>query len=172
VKLITDVEAPRVPSAPRAWWLIAVLFITAIVFYSNRLVLGVLLTAADPATGATGAELALQSNPLKGLTLGATAAVGDAKLKQVLPLSAGYGVSGDRLPFAPKLAATFMADQEVPLSAQLIGFAGATVSYTGSRLGTFVNPVSTDPLVPASAASCLPTPQSHCARAFDTTHGD
>jgi outer membrane receptor protein involved in Fe transport len=96
----------------------------------------------------TGAELALQSNPLKGLTLGATAAVGDAKLKQDLPLSAGYGVSGDRLPFAPKLAATFTADQEVPLSAQLIGFAGATVSYTGSRLGTFVNPVSTEPLMP------------------------
>ena len=95
-----------------------------------------------------GVELALQSNPLKGLTLGATFAYSDAKLKEDLPPAAGYGLSGDRLPFSPKTSATFTADQEMPLTSRLTGFAGATVAYTGNRFGTFVNPISTDPLVP------------------------
>ncbi len=92
-----------------------------------------------------GLELALQSSPLKGLTLALTGAYSNAELREDLPLTAGYGLSGDRLPFSPKFSGSFTADQEAPLTGRLSGFAGTTVAYTGSRFGSFVNPLSDSP---------------------------
>jgi MFS family permease len=61
--MMTDVDAPRVPSATRAWWLIAVLFITAIVSYSNRLVLGVLVDPLRTTFGVSDSAISLLQGP-------------------------------------------------------------------------------------------------------------
>jgi outer membrane receptor protein involved in Fe transport len=113
----------------------------------------------DPVTGlgfftnggkarSDGIELALHSNPLAGLTISITAAYTDAVLRQDLPIAAGVGYDGDRLPYSARFAASAILDDEFPLAARLTGFVGATVTYTGDRFGSFVNPVSTEPLVP------------------------
>lgn len=60
---MTDVDAPRAPSAARAWWLIAVLFITAIVSYSNRLVLGVLVDPLRTTFGVSDSAISLLQGP-------------------------------------------------------------------------------------------------------------
>jgi len=103
-----------------------------------------------------GVELSLLSNPLKGLTLAATAAYNNAELTQDIPLAAGFALAGDRLPFSAKFAATFAADQEVALTDQLTGFAGTTIAYTDSRFGSFVNPTSTTPFVPGVRSELPP----------------
>ena len=116
------------------------------------------LTQTDPLSGlifytnggkarSDGVELSLQSSPIKGLNLQATFAYNDAQLREDLPITAGYGLEGDRLPFAAKFAGAISADQEVPLTDHVTAFAGTTIAYTGRRFGSFVNPISTDPLI-------------------------
>jgi outer membrane cobalamin receptor len=105
------------------------------------------LTVSDPVTGffyfenggksrSTGLEGSMQAHPLHGMTFAANITYTDAVLKQDLP-PGSYGLSGDRLPYAAKLAGTLSLDQERPLTSQWTAFAGVTAAYTGNRLDTF-----------------------------------
>jgi outer membrane receptor protein involved in Fe transport len=95
-----------------------------------------------------GAELALTASPRRGLTLTASGSVGKATLKGDLPLTAGVGFKGDRLPLSPRFAASLSAEQEFPITDKASVYAGGTFSHIGNRLDRFVNPISTNPLVP------------------------
>ncbi|HVM95717.1 MAG TPA: TonB-dependent receptor, partial [Candidatus Acidoferrales bacterium] len=87
----------------------------------------------------TGAEFALSSAPLNGMTVTATLALDNAELRSNLPPAAGYGFSGDQLPFSAPLTATVGVDQQFHLGEGLIAFAGGLVSYSGERKAAFPN---------------------------------
>jgi iron complex outermembrane receptor protein len=55
---------------------------------------------------------------------------------------------GARLPFSSRFSASASADYEFPL-ASLTGVAGATVSYVGDRVGTFIADDSVRQVFPA-----------------------
>ena len=85
-----------------------------------------------------GAELTLQSRPVRDLRLAATIAYTDAALTQDFPAgSDAVGLAGDRLPYSSRFSGSLSADSNFPLVGQVQGFVGATVSYTGDRLGSF-----------------------------------
>jgi len=85
-----------------------------------------------------GIELAIQARPIQGLSLASWVAWNDAKLTAGFPAaSSAVGVSGDRLPYGSRFSGNVSLDDEFPLMGSLTGFAGATVSYVGSRVGPF-----------------------------------
>jgi iron complex outermembrane recepter protein len=85
-----------------------------------------------------GVEVSIQTQPAKGLTIGANASVNDARLTQNLPpTSSAFGVSGERLPYSVPFSGSVSLDQHWPLVRDWIGFMGATVSYVGGREGEF-----------------------------------
>jgi iron complex outermembrane recepter protein len=85
-----------------------------------------------------GAELSVTARPLRGLAVTAWSAYGDAELTEAMPSnSAVYGVPGNRLPSSPHFSGNFAIDDEFPISSKVAGFAGASVSYVGDRLGDF-----------------------------------
>lgn len=87
-----------------------------------------------------GVELSLTSRPLTGLTIAAWASYTNAVLTQNFPAgSQTYGVKDGRLPFTPRVSGNLSLDQEFPLSGELSGFVGGTVSYVGERFGQFTN---------------------------------
>ena len=95
-----------------------------------------------------GVELALHSQPATGLTLGAWIAFNDAKLTAGFPpFSSTYGAAGDRLPDSSRFSGNLSIEQQFPLTARLRGFAGASFSYVGDRLGSFM-PTSTRQVYP------------------------
>lgn len=83
-----------------------------------------------------GVELALTARPVAGLTLGANGAYVDAQLTEDAPALIG-GASGDWLPYAPRVATTFSADYERPLSDKVTGRAGVSWRHTGKRRSDF-----------------------------------
>jgi outer membrane receptor protein involved in Fe transport len=102
------------------------------------------LQLQDPATFLTyydnagearsqGLELTLESRPVTGLTLAASATWTDAELTEDFPSTAGTARKGDRLPFSSRFAGNLSIDQEFPLGSML-GFVGGSVSYVGKRL--------------------------------------
>jgi iron complex outermembrane recepter protein len=85
-----------------------------------------------------GLELSLQSRPVRGLTISATASLNDAKLTQDLPVSsAAVGLSGDRMPYSSRFSGSLAIEQEFPLSNSWTGFVGGTLGYVGARQGEF-----------------------------------
>lgn len=83
-----------------------------------------------------GAELSVESRPLRGLTLSAWVDFNDAELTDPLPPgSAAYGNAGDRLPYSSRFSGSASVDQLFPLANDLTGFVGATLSYVGNREG-------------------------------------
>lgn len=87
-----------------------------------------------------GVELSAQTQPLRGLTVGAWATWDDAVLtRDFPPNSSVFGFSGDRLPYSSRFSANVSVRQDFPLSAQLTGFVGADVSYIGNRMGVFAS---------------------------------
>jgi outer membrane receptor protein involved in Fe transport len=85
-----------------------------------------------------GVELSLESRPVAGLTLAGWVAWNEAELTEAFPASStAFGISGDRLPFSSRFSASVSLDDEFALGANLMGFAGASVSYVGERVGQF-----------------------------------
>jgi outer membrane receptor protein involved in Fe transport len=87
-----------------------------------------------------GAELAVNANPLTGLTLSAWVAWNEAVLTDPLPpppVGTAIGNPGDRLPYSPRISAAVSAEQDFPLGSRVTGFVGASVYYVGDRVGNF-----------------------------------
>lgn len=107
------------------------------------------LSITDPATGAPyftngsgakseGVELSAALVPVSGLKLAGWFTYDKAVLTKSMPPDAtAYGAVGDRLPYSSQYAANASADYDFPVGA-LTASLGATVSYVGDRVGTFV----------------------------------
>jgi outer membrane receptor protein involved in Fe transport len=110
------------------------------------------LQLRDPTTGSVyfangsraksqGVELSLESRPLTGLKVAAWVSFDDAVLTENFPpASSAVGMAGDRLPDSSRFSGNFSLDQDFSLTSDITGFAGASVSYVGSRLGIFNSP--------------------------------
>jgi outer membrane receptor protein involved in Fe transport len=85
-----------------------------------------------------GLEVSFETRPVTGMTASIWGAWNTAELTQSLPsFSVAQGGSGDRLPYSSRFSGNFSLNQDFPVSAELTGFAGASISYVGSRLGAF-----------------------------------
>ncbi len=96
-----------------------------------------------------GLEWAFGLRPVRGLDLGWTGAITDAKIRTDAP---GLGASrGDHLPYVPRVSSAVNVDYSVPLTANLTGNLGATWNHVGARNGEFsTSPaLSNNPRLPA-----------------------
>jgi outer membrane receptor protein involved in Fe transport len=85
-----------------------------------------------------GVELSAETQPLHGLDVSAWVAFNDAKLTEPFPDGSQLvGSQGDRLPFGSRFSGSVSVKQEFPLSGDLFGSVGATVTYVGDRVGNF-----------------------------------
>jgi iron complex outermembrane recepter protein len=85
-----------------------------------------------------GLELAVQTRPARGLTIALTATLGDAKLKDDLPVeSTAVANAGDRLPFSSQFAGSLSVDQDFALGANWIGSVGGSLRQVGAREAEF-----------------------------------
>jgi outer membrane receptor protein involved in Fe transport len=88
-----------------------------------------------------GVELALESRPAAGLSIGASVTWNDAELTEDFPPSAvnagAFGASGDRLPFSSRFSGSVSVDQSFAMSGNVDAFVGASVGYVGERFGIF-----------------------------------
>ena len=82
-----------------------------------------------------GAEATLLWFPTAQLTLRASAGYTDAKLTEDAP--AAGGVKGDRMPFVPKVTASFGVDQRFSIGSGWQGWVGASVAHIGERTSNF-----------------------------------
>ncbi len=82
-----------------------------------------------------GFEGSLAVVPIKGLTLNLDGAYTDAVLTTNAP-GVG-GLSGDRLPYAPRWSGSLDGEYDFPLVGDYSGFVGATWSYVGDRSSDF-----------------------------------
>ena len=87
-----------------------------------------------------GFEWAVGYVPLHGLTLQWSGAYTDAKLTTDAP--AVHGVTGDRLPYAPKWSTSFDGEYDWAAFADFKYFVGATWSYVGARETDFGSDVT------------------------------
>lgn len=83
-----------------------------------------------------GTEVSIQALPATGLTLGANLSYTDAFLTEPAPPGV-YAPAGSRLPNSSKWAGNLSAEQDVPITTTVNGFASVKVSYTGDRLAGF-----------------------------------
>lgn len=111
----------------------------------KRIQLGLLANNGFPFSGnagrarSKGVELSLEARPVAGLSFSGWVAWNDAKLREGFPAeAAAFGLPGDRLPYSSRFSGKFSVDGELPLTASLNGFAGASVNYVGRRFGEFV----------------------------------
>lgn len=85
-----------------------------------------------------GLELSVVLRPLTGMTLATWVAWDEAVLTRAFPsTSSAYGAEGDRLPYSSRFSGNISLQQDFPLSSQLTGFVGGTVSYVGDRESEF-----------------------------------
>ncbi len=82
-----------------------------------------------------GAEATLYLVPVPGLALRASAAYTDAVLTSDAP--AAGGLDGDRLPFVPKVTASFSADYRWSLVSDWSATFGGSFTYMGERVSNF-----------------------------------
>lgn len=83
-----------------------------------------------------GVELALTAKPLTGLTVSGWVVWNEAELTKPF----GLGAAGDPLPYSSRFSGYASATQQFPLWGNVRGFAGASLSYVGSRESEFVTP--------------------------------
>jgi outer membrane receptor protein involved in Fe transport len=83
-----------------------------------------------------GLEFSGALRPVPGLTLSTNGAYTDGKLKDNTTPEVG-GLAGDPLPWVPKWSGAIHADYEFPLSTDIGGFVGTSVSYIGKRNAEF-----------------------------------
>lgn len=85
-----------------------------------------------------GGELTIQTRPVRGFTLSATASYTDAKLTAGLPPSSTtVANAGARLPYSARLSGSVSAEEDFAVTGSATGFAGASASYVGDRYGAF-----------------------------------
>jgi len=113
------------------------------------------LSVSDPTSGfvfytnagrahSKGVELSAQLRPYRGLTLAGWISLNDATLTEDFPSTAGsVGLAGDRLPYSSRFSANLSLEQELPLTADLSAFGGASVNYIGQRYGDFLSVYAT-----------------------------
>jgi len=95
-------------------------------------------TANGSGAKSEGVEFSLESRPVEGTTLTAWVDYDNAVLTQAFPAnSTVYGAPGERLPNTPRFSGNLSLQQTFPLSNGVGGFAGATLTYIGDRVGTF-----------------------------------
>lgn len=82
-----------------------------------------------------GAEATLLWYPMAGLTLRGTAGYTDARLTE--DASAAGGLNGDRMPFVPKVTASFAVDHRFAVTKGWQGWLGAAVAHIGERRSNF-----------------------------------
>jgi iron complex outermembrane receptor protein len=81
-----------------------------------------------------GIELAIEAQPIDGLTIDAQGSYDHAVLTQDLPAtSLAMGSAGDPLPYSMRFSGGISANQDVRLPNEWIGFFGGAVNYIGSR---------------------------------------
>jgi iron complex outermembrane receptor protein len=84
-----------------------------------------------------GLELELGYHPVRGLRLGVSGALDDAKLDEDIPVPGVTARSGNELPYAPKVSYAGTVDYEHPLTSTMRGFGGLTVAGVGARRAYF-----------------------------------
>jgi outer membrane receptor protein involved in Fe transport len=107
----------------------------------NVLIDGGVVTANASSAKSDGVETSLQLAPIDGLTVSLNAAYSDAKLTSDIPAPVD-GVTGDPLPYAPKLAAAAVVDYRVTASNRLNPRVGFTYAYHGSENTAFTTVAS------------------------------
>lgn len=153
------------------WWSRALSF-DASVYYIDWKHIQILVT--DPTTRfgyyanagnakSQGIELSVQARPIRGLTLAATAAVSDAQLTQDFPsIANAFGYAGEPLPSSSRFSGSFSADEDIALTASVMGFLGGSLSYVGERFGAFAaSPTTARARFPAYAQTNLRTGVRH-----------
>ena len=90
-----------------------------------------------------GLEVSIEEKPLAGTTIGAWVAFSDAELTKPIPSGGAEGNRGDKLPYSTRFSGNLSLQQEFPLGHDVVGFAGAMLTYMGQRVGNF-QPVGTD----------------------------
>jgi iron complex outermembrane recepter protein len=127
--------------------------------------LGYLTNASDAKS--QGIELSLEARPLTGMTVAAWAAWNKAELTEPFPAAiAVEGIPGDRLPYNSRFSGKFSLDQEFPLTGSMTGFAGASISYVGDRLGAFSGAGSI--VAPRSYLPAYARTDAHVGVKYDT----
>lgn len=93
-----------------------------------------------------GVELSVTARPVPSVTVTGWVTYNEAEVTQTFPAnSTVYGVAGNRLPFSTRESAYLSLEKDFPLGNALSGFAGASVSYVGDRVGIFqATPVRQD----------------------------
>lgn len=84
-----------------------------------------------------GFEFAVTAQPWRGMTIAASGTYNDAVLTESFGTSTTRGVKGDRLPFSSKFTGNVSLDQTFVLGGDWSGFAGASFTYVGNRVGLF-----------------------------------
>jgi iron complex outermembrane recepter protein len=103
-----------------------------------RTALGNAYTSNGSAAKSEGIELSVTARPMHGLNVSTWLSYNHAVLTEAFPAgSTVYGVSGDRLPNTAKFSGNLNIRQEFPISGELTGFVGGTLSYVGDRLSIF-----------------------------------
>ena len=109
------------------------------------------LNFIDPASGfgfnsngkrakSQGIELSTEARPVPGLSISAWVAFNQAVLTEAFPPgSALTGEPGDRLPFGARFSGSVSLDDEFAITGNVKGFAGASLSYVGDRVGNFTS---------------------------------
>ena len=87
-----------------------------------------------------GTELEITYRPVRGVALISGVSYNwkseltqDQRIPDV-PSTTTQGLAGDRLPYVPKLNASFSADYQIPLSGDMTGLARINYSYTGKSM--------------------------------------
>lgn len=90
-----------------------------------------------------GFELEAHASPIDNLTVALSLGYNDTKVVSIdAESSASLGAAkGDPFPLSPEWGGALMLDYRVPLAADWVGTAGASVKYTGERPSSFSNTV-------------------------------
>jgi len=85
-----------------------------------------------------GSEVALTLHPISRLDISAWADFNDATLTSVPSNTALAAKPGDRLPYSARWSGGLSVDQKFPLTTDVDGFVGASMTYVGDRKGQFL----------------------------------
>ena len=86
-----------------------------------------------------GVEVSLEARPARDTSIKAWGSYSNAVLTRNTGSAVAFGVKGDRLPYGARWSGRASIDQEFDLATAMRGHVGATLSYTGKRIGTFTS---------------------------------
>jgi iron complex outermembrane recepter protein len=90
------------------------------------------------AASSDGVELSTEVRPATGLHVTGWASWNRSKLKDIPASTDLASYEGQELPFSPRFSANLSIEQLFPLGESITGFAGAGVTYIGSRRDAFI----------------------------------